>query len=78
MYLEITRHCNSIFLTRRALLNRKRRPPSLPPPGQSVAVHFQGTSAAVMGGMFLAGLGVESYMLGQVISIHQKQDEQEI
>ena len=48
------------------------------PLGQSVAVHFQGTSAAVMGGMFLAGLGVESYMLGQVILIHRKPGEQAI
>ena len=38
--------------------------------GRSVAIHFQGTGLLVGAGMLAAGLGVESYMLGQVILIH--------
>ena len=40
------------------------------PFGRSVAIHFQGTGLLVGAGMLAAGLGVESYMLGQVILIH--------
>ena len=36
------------------------------PLGRSVAVHFQGTGMTVLGGMLIAGLGVESYMLGNL------------